>query len=180
MNPVQRLWPLKTITAVIALLLQIIVAPYIAIEPAEPNFLAIAALAVAIALPEKASFGFSFGLGIAFDVFGGGPIGAMACCLLVVNALAIFAQRRLGNDTLFMNYVVLGVGLLLVEFFYGLLLLAFGFEATLGAVLLWRVLPCTLYNVVLGLAVLPILRHFSPQNTTTTGIPTAKVGVNGL
>ena len=180
MNAVTRIWPFKAIVAVIAVLAQIVIAPFIVIGPAEPNFLAIAALAIAIALPSKASFGFSFGLGLCFDLMGGGPIGAMALTLVIVNGLLMFGVRQLGNDSLFMGYAMLFVALLVTELIYGVLLLAFGFEATFGSMLLWRVLPCTLYNCLFGLALYPLIRHFAKRFEGSGSIPTASMGVSGL
>lgn len=176
----QQFWPLRIALCVFAVLAQVLIAPYIAIGSALPNILSIAALSFAVATPMISSFGLAFGLGLAFDLLGGGPVGAMAFSLVIVNGLLMFIYRRLGNDTFFMGYLLLVVGLLLSEFIYGLLLLGFGFQASLGSVLVWKVLPNTLYNALLGLGVFWLVNHFVQKMSSSSSIPTASVGVGGL
>ena len=66
--------------AVVAVLLQVVVAPNIALFGAMPNFVVAYALLVAIVRPMAAGPVMPFVLGLVFDLVSGGPVGAMPSC----------------------------------------------------------------------------------------------------
>ena len=148
------------IEAVIMLLLQIAIAPGLSIGHATPNLLLVYALASALVIPRPASLVLSFLLGLAFDLLGGGPLGTMALVLLVMCAFVSWAYVRFDNDSLFIPLVLLVFGVLFSELFYGILIVLCGYPATIGEALLYRSLPCALYNIALALAVFFLLRFF--------------------
>ena len=76
------------IGAVLAVLLQIIVAPAIALFAAVPNFIVVFCVVRAVACPDHAGLLLPFILGLVFDLVGGGPVGAMALVLVLVTFLA--------------------------------------------------------------------------------------------
>ena len=88
--------------AVVAVLLQVVVAPNIALFGAMPNFVVAYALLVAIVRPMAAGPVMPFVLGLVFDLVSGGPVGAMAFLLVLMTFLAARAFAVLDNDTLFM------------------------------------------------------------------------------
>ena len=86
--------------AVVALLLQIVVAPNIALFSAQPNFLLAYVLVVAIARPLDAGSVLPFALGLVCDLLGSGPVGGYAFLFVIVSFIASRAFSVLGNDTL--------------------------------------------------------------------------------
>ena len=137
--------------AVVAVLLQVVVAPNIALFGAMPNFVVAYALLVAIVRPMAAGPVMPFVLGLVFDLVSGGPVGAMAFLLVLMTFLAARAFAVLDNDTLFMPLAIFVACALLAAF-----LLALGFDASALDVFLYRALPCALYDCVIGLVLYPL------------------------
>lgn len=158
--------------AVVAVLMQIVVAPNIALFSAMPNFIMVYALLVAIVRPGIAGPLLPFLLGLSFDLFSGGPVGAMAFLLVLVTFLASRAFVVLDNDTLFMPLVIFILSALAIEMLYGGFLLALGYNAGALDAFLYRGLPCTLYDCVVGLILYPlaarILSVAAPAQPGTT------------
>lgn len=141
--------------AVVAVLLQVVVAPNIALFGVMPNFVVAYALLVAIVRPATAGPVMPFVLGLVFDLVSGGPVGAMAFLLVLMTFLAARAFAVLDNDTLFMPLVIFVAATVLVEALYAAFLLALGFDASALDVL-YRALPCALYDCVIGLVLYPL------------------------
>ncbi|MCI8468306.1 MAG: rod shape-determining protein MreD [Eggerthellaceae bacterium] len=148
------------IGALIALVLQLAASPALAVGPAQPNFLAAYCVAVAVARPRSCGPVLPFVLGLAYDLAGGGPVGAMAFVLVLVTFVASRAMEALNNDTLFMPLAILVASLLSVELLYGALCLACGAGGSLADALAYRALPCALYDCVAGLVAYPLAARF--------------------
>ena len=146
--------------AVLAALLQVVLAPYIGLFGVVPNVMIAYALAVAVAQPQSYGCVMPFVLGLFFDLFTGGPVGAMALSLMVFSVLAARIFDTLNNDTVFMPLLVMGVGILLVELSYALCLLLFGYPAGLFEAIAYRVFPCFVYDLVIGFVLYPLARRF--------------------
>ena len=157
--------------ALVALLLQLVVAPYIAVFSAVPNFLV--AFAVLLAVVKPASFGslLPFLLGLAFDLVGGGPVGAMAFSLTLFTYLLARYSVHVGNDSLFMTLAFIALGVLAVDLCYGIFLLLSGYNANLFEVLAYRIAPCFVYDLIIALLFYPLVRRFvQPTAVTRTDI----------
>ncbi len=166
------------IGAAIACIAQIIIAPNIAIFSAMPNFILAYVLVVAIVRPRPSVYVLAFVLGLVYDLIGYGPVGLMAFLLV----LAAFATSRafvvLNNDTLFMPITIFVVAAFAVELLYGVFMLGFGVAASPVEALVYRALPCALYDCVFGLIFYPIaLRILAPAGLGTK-VPSRKVSVH--
>lgn len=158
--------------AVVALLLQIVVAPNIALFSAQPNFLLAYVLVVAIARPLDAGSVLPFALGLVCDLLGSGPVGGYAFLFVIVSFIASRAFSVLDNDTLFMPLVILVVSTLVVELFYAVFLMGTGFSAGPLDVFLYRALPCALYDCVVALVMFPLaLRFLASRDPQQPGKP---------
>ena len=142
--------------AVIAVLLQIVVAPNIALFGAMPIFVVAYALLVAIVRPATAGPVMPFVLGLVFDLLSGRPVGAMAFLLVLMTFLAARAFSVLDNDTLFMPVTIFVVATFAAEMLYGALLIGLGLSASPVDAFLYRALPCALYDCVIGLVLYPL------------------------
>lgn len=168
----QRETNIAIIGAIIAILLQVIVAPNIAIFSAVPNFLVVYTLVVAMLMPGNAALVIAFALGLMSDLLGYGPVGALPFLLVIASFIAARAYEVFSNDTLFVPLAILLILTLLVEFFYAAFVLSM--STSIGPIdaFLYRALPCTLYDCVLGLLLYPILSHFLVAQHATMGSST--------
>ena len=145
--------------AVAAVALQLFAAPYLSIAAAVPNFLVAYAMAIAIARAGLSGCLLPFLLGLMFDFVGGGPVGAMALVLMIASVAAARGFQAVDNDSLFMALVPLAIGVLVVELAYTALLLAFGYQGSLADMLIYRALPCFLYDFAIGCAVYLVVKR---------------------
>ena len=155
--------------SVAALMLQLFLAPYIALFGIVPNFLI--AFVMATAILRSSSFGpvMPFVLGLAYDFMSGAPLGAMALSLMVASVVASRCFVQFNNDSLFMAIAFMAVGVILVEVLYGFVLIGTGYQASLSGAFLFRMLPCFLYDFALSLVLYCILRRFAkPSGVTRT------------
>lgn len=157
---------------VVAVLLQIVLAPNITLFSAMPNFIVAYALLVAIVRPAEAGPVLPFVLGLVFDLLSGGPVGATAFLLVLFSLLASRAFIVLDNDTLFMPLVVFAAAAVLIELLYGGFLLATGFDVSVIDAFLYRALPCALYDCVVGLVMYPLIaRLLAPSAPSPLATP---------
>lgn len=159
--------------AIVAFLLQVAVAPSIAVAGAQPNIALAYVLVVAIVRPDEAGNVMPFVLGLACDLAGNGPVGAEAFLFTLASFVAARAFMVLDNDTLFMPLAIFSVGTLAVELLYGILLMVLGLQVSLVDAFMYRMLPCTLYTIVVGLVLYPILMKLlrTGQMARGAGIP---------
>ena len=145
--------------ALIAVLLQLIVAPHIAVLAVQPNILLAYTLVVAIVRPLDAGPVLPFFLGLIYDLLGTGPVGGMALLFVLASFAASRAFSILDNDTLFMPLTILVVATLVVEMLYGALMVGLGLSQSALDALVYRALPCSLYDCAIGLVLYPIFAH---------------------
>lgn len=142
--------------AVVAVVLQVAVAPNIALFSAQPNVLLAYVLVVAIVRPHDAGPVLPFVLGLVYDLLGTGPVGGMAFLFVLASFLASRAFAVLDNDTVFMPLTILVAATFVVEMLYGALLMALGLGVNPLDAFLYRALPCSLYDCVVGLVLYPL------------------------
>ena len=92
--------------AIAAFVLQIALAPAVALFSAQPNFLLAYALVVAIVIPTEAGPVLPFVMGLLYDLTGTGPVGGMALLLVIACFLASRVFSLMDNDTLFMPLAI--------------------------------------------------------------------------
>lgn len=155
------------IGSIVAVLLQIFLAPHIAIGYGIPNFPVVLCIVVAIMNPRYYNCLLPFAMGLAFDVVSGGPLGAMAFSLTAFSEAAAWFYERMNNDTLFIAIINLALGLLLIEICYGVFLLLFGYGSNPIEAFAFRVLPCFLYDLVLAVILYLIINRFFKEDVTS-------------
>lgn len=148
--------------AVLALgfVLQVAVAPYLAIGDIVPNFLLL--VVVTLALVEGAGWGAATGFvaGLMFDLIGTGPVGPMALVLSVVGYATGALQANMFAEGWLLPLTVLGAASLTVELAYWLILALLGLTSGFWHAFVTVMLPEALYNVALGLLIYPVLARF--------------------
>ena len=152
---------LPTIAAlVLGFVLQVAVAPYLAIGGVVPNFLLL--VVVTLALVEGPTWGCvsGFAAGLLFDLIGSGPVGPMALVLATVGYAAGALQANLFAEGWLQPLTVLGVASLTAGLAYGLILALLGQAEGVWQTFWTVMLPEALYNVALGLLTYPVLARF--------------------
>ena len=144
--------------AIVAFVLQIALAPAVALFSAQPNFLLAYALVVAIVIPTEA-----------------GPVGGMALLLVIACFLASRVFSLVDNDTLFMPLAIFTACALLAELCYGMLLMACGLAANPLEALFTRALPCALYDCAVGLVVYFVMARLLAGGAQDRGLRTPKL-----
>lgn len=158
--------------AVIAFVLQIVVAPNITLFFAQPNFLLVYVVVVALARAQSCGVVLPFVLGLLSDLVGGGPVGASALLFVIASFAVSRLYFALNNDTLFIPLFLVVVSVLLVEVFYGVLLIACGLAVNPLEALVYRALPCALYDCVFSLIIYPLaMRFLAPRQPQQPGAP---------
>ena len=151
--------------AVAALLLQIVLAPNIAVFSAMPNFLVVYVLVVAMVRPGTSLYVLAFVLGLLSDLLGYGPVGATPFLLILASAVVSRAFAVL--NTVFVPLALFMAADFVVEFLYSAFLIGLGLADSAVDTLIYRALPCALYSTVVGLVAYPLARHFMGSETIT-------------
>ena len=153
----------RVIGAIIAVVLQIALAPNIALFGVVPNFIMAYVLIVSIVCPDQSGPVFAFVLGLLFDLLGTGPVGAMAFLLTGVSFLAKRIFMLVNNDTLFMPLLLAAISTLVIELLYAAFMMAFGAGVSALDAFVFRALPGTVYNFLAALIFYPIVVRFLAQ-----------------
>lgn len=155
------------ICSVVVVLLQILIAPHVAIGSAIPNFIVVLCVVVAVMNSRNFNCLLPFVLGLIYDIISGGPIGAMAFCLTALSVATAWFHDRIDNDTVFMGLLNLCVGIFLVELAYGIFLLIFGYRMDPVDGFVFRVVPCFVYDLVLAVIVYLVVNRFFKRDETS-------------
>jgi len=157
------------IAIVLAVILQIVLAPAMTIGSATPNFIAVYVLCATLRGASARPVLLAFVMGLIFDLIGSGPVGAMAFCLIIAAALASVGFRNMSNDSWVSAMIVIVVSCLLIELLYGIIMLLTGVGDGFGSALIHRILPCTLYDAVIAAFAYPVIsRLVAPRGSKKT------------
>lgn len=151
------------ISAIVVLLLQLFLAPIISINAVVPNFFLAYTIVVVVVRPDKMHIGFAFLMGLLFDLICSGPVGAMAFVMVVFSFIISKILLRLENANFVVMLLIIALSVFFVELFYGVVQVSFLLDASFVDVLFYRVLPCSLYDIILAFLMFPIMiRLISP------------------
>lgn len=148
---------MKAAGALIALVLQVALAPNIALFGSFPCIPLVYVMALGVVDPANAGVALPFLTGLACDLLGSGPVGALAFLFLLAHVATARVFLVLENDALFMPFAIMFAGMLAVETLYGLLLVALGLPVSPASAFLHRAAPCALYDCVAAVIVYPLL-----------------------
>lgn len=165
---------LLVVGAAAALLLQIVLAPNIAIMGAMPNFVLVYVGIAAMLRQTDFLVGMAFAAGLVYDFAGTSMIGVMAALLTVAAFVASRAGAFFNSDTLTISLALSMATSLLVEVLYALFYVMTAGIPLFDA-LLMRALPCALYDCAMAIIIFPLLSylfsaaapsHTAPQSST--------------
>jgi len=160
---------LPTIVALVAaIVLQVAVAPNIAIGGAVPNFMLLVVVTLALTQGPAAGATSGFVAGLAFDLLGVGPIGPAALVLTVVGYLAGSLSANMFAEGWRLPATVVLIASLMAELSYGVVLAILGAGEPFWSTLISVMLPTAFYNGVLALLAYPFLARLLRQDRQMT------------
>ena len=163
------------VAAVLAFLLQIVVAPSIMLGNAMPNFVVVFVFLCAILRFQTFGCVMPFAMGLLFDFVAGSVVGAMAFALTLFSVIAARVFFALNNDTLFIPFAIMGLGFILVEATYGIILLSVGYQAGFLEAFVFEALPCALYDCAIAVLLYPIAARFFKSGMPNSPIMTTQL-----
>jgi len=149
----------------IAVILQIALAPNIAIATVVPNLIMIAVAVAALSSNATRSAVYGFILGFCYDLFSQGPIGVMALILTVMGYALSTLNKGSFESNWVIEFMVVLVALLLGEVVHGVVLAVIGYDSDFLFSLVFRSLPGALFEMVIAVIVLAV-RYFYSQRST--------------
>jgi rod shape-determining protein MreD len=149
--------------SLLTFILQVTVAPNIAILDVVPNFILGFVVLNAMFSNTIRSSTTGFVLGLLFDLTTQAPLGAMSFVLAIVGYGVSSLNKELFSGRWQVQAFFLLGAAFFGELFYGVLLSVLGYDPDFLLSLGMRVLPGALYDAVFGLIVFPLMQRFSTQ-----------------
>lgn len=162
-----RLLPMAG-TLLVAMVLQVAIAPHFAIGGIVPNPLLLLSIAVALLEGPRAGMISGFAAGFAFDLLGSGPIGPTALVLCIVGYVTGSLQANMFAEGWKLPVTVVFIASLVAEVTYALVLAVLGTDIQFFAKFTSVILPSAVYNGLLSLMVFPVLARFLRQDDRVT------------
>ena len=158
----KRSWP-KIIALLLAAILQVSIAPHLAIGVVVPNLLLLVVVTLALTEGPNAGCVVGFFAGLLLDLLGAGPIGLWALVLCMVGYLAGLMEANLFAEGWLLPVTVVLLAGLSAEVAYGIMLGVVGVGIDFWSAFVKTMLPGSLYNTVLAILVFPWLARVLRQ-----------------
>jgi len=153
---VNRFLP-TAIALVAAAVLQVALAPYLAIFGIVPNVLFLVVVTLALVEGPVAGCAAGFAAGLLFDLLGTQPVGPYALVLCVIGYSAGLLEANMFAEGWLLPVSVVAIASLATELSYGIIVAVLDVGTSFWQ-LLWKVmLPTSLYTTVLAVLVYPWL-----------------------
>jgi rod shape-determining protein MreD len=152
----------------IAAVLQVALAPHLAIGGAVPNFMLLVVIASALVEGPRVGAVTGFSAGLLFDLLGTGPIGPMALVLCLVGFAAGSLQENMFAEGWRLPVTVVFLASLVTEIAYWMVLAVAGEASAFWTTFTHVMLPSALYNGVLALLLFPWLARFLRRDRAMT------------
>jgi rod shape-determining protein MreD len=145
--------------SLLTFILQVTVAPNIAILDVVPNFILGFVILNAMFSNTIRSSLTGFILGLLFDLTTQGPLGALSFVLAIVGYSVSSLNKELFSGSWQVQAFFLLGAAFFGELFYAVLLSVIGYDSDFLLSLGMRVLPGTLYDALFGLIVFPLMQR---------------------
>ena len=152
---------LPTVIALVAAaLLQVAVAPHLAIGGVVPNLLLLVVVTLALVEGPQAGASAGFAAGLVYDLLGSGPIGPAALVLVVIGHLAGLVHSNMFAEGWRLPVTVVFLASLVAELAYAGVLAVLGTGSPFWSSFTNVILPAAVYNGTLALLIYPVLARF--------------------
>lgn len=143
-----------------ALVLQVAVAPHLAIGSVVPNVFLLVVITLAFIEGRSAGAAAGFAAGLLFDLLGTGPVGAAALVFAVTGYIAGSLSEHMFAEGWLMPLTVVFAASLSAEIAYAGVLGVLGVGSPFWGTVAGVVLPAAVYNGALALLLYPWLARF--------------------
>lgn len=152
----------------VAAVLQVAVAPNIAIGGAVPNFMLLVVITLAFTEGPTAGASAGFAAGLVFDLLSAGPIGPAALVMTVIGYLAGSLSANMFAEGWRLPTTVVLIASISAELAYGGVLAVLGAGEPFWSTFVAVMLPTAVYNGVLALLAFPFLARLLRQERQVT------------
>ena len=157
---------------VVAFFLQLVIAPYIAIGHAMPNFVVAVVLAGSVAGRNLPNVVVGFFAGMLYAFVCGGPVGALAAVLIVCAVLGELGVGALQTDGVLMPIVLLLATAFLAYTAMAFVNAAAGLSTSLADSFVYIALPCTLYTWIASIVAFIAMRAVTKEQAPIVNLDT--------
>jgi rod shape-determining protein MreD len=165
MGPKETNISFTLIGSLISFLLQVMIAPNIAILGVVPNFILGFVVLNAILNTKIRSSLTGFILGLLYDFIAQGPLGIMSFVLAILGYGVSSVNKELLSGSWAIKAFLLLVAAFFGELLHAALLSIVGYDTDFLATFVMRTLPGTIYDGVFGLIVFPLMYRFDLTRT---------------
>ena len=152
---------------ILAILMQIVLAPSITLLFATPNFMLVFCVIMAISIHSNVCIVAGFVLGLCYNLIGTGHLGLMAVCLLLISFVLVAVVSVIEGNHPIVAIPTMLISFVLVEMLYALLCIITGTHMSFFDACVYSALPNVLYDMVVALVLYPVLSHlFAPGAQT--------------
>jgi len=142
------------VSILVAIILQLAVAPAITIFGVVPNFILVVAVITAMRNGPVRSTAIGFFLGLVFDLCSLGPFGAMTLVLTILT-YAVSSLNMAGfTGSILIDMILMVAAIALGEFLVSVIYAVTGANPEFLLSLVQRVLPAIVYNIIIGCVLL--------------------------
>lgn len=152
----------------VAAILQVAVAPNIAMGGAVPNFMLLVVVTLALTQGPTAGASAGFAAGLVFDLLSVGPVGPAALVMTVIGYLAGSLSANMFAEGWRLPTTVVLVASISAELAYGAVLAVLGAGEPFWSTFVAVMLPTAVYNGVLALLAYPFLARLLRQERQMT------------
>lgn len=152
----------------VAAILQVAVAPNIAIGGAVPNFMLLVVVTLALTQGPTAGASAGFAAGLVFDLLSVGPIGPAALVMTIIGYLAGSLSANMFAEGWRLPTTVVLIASISAELAYGAVLAILGAGEPFWSTFVAVMLPTAVYNGVLALLAYPFLARLLRQERQMT------------
>ncbi|MDR1358910.1 MAG: rod shape-determining protein MreD [Coriobacteriales bacterium] len=144
------------VSAVIALVLQLVLAPVITLFGVVPNFVLVVVIITAMHNGPVRSLVMGFALGLVLDFCSLGPLGALALVLTILAYAVSSLNKGVFTGGIVVDMIILLAALIAGEFLISVIYAIVGANPEFLLSLVQRVLPAIAYDAIIGLILMLI------------------------
>ena len=158
------------IGSAIGFVLQVMIAPSIAILGVVPNFILGFVVLNAILNNKMRSSLVGFILGLFYDIVSQGPLGIMSFALAIIGYSVSSVNKELFSGSWTIKVFLLLFAAFFVELLHAALLSIMGYDPDFLTSFVMRTLPGSIYDAVFGLIVFPLMYRFDQRRMKESDI----------
>lgn len=156
-----RSYIVPAIVIVIAIALQLVIAPLLSFSSVVPNFLIPLAIVASIVRSSDSAYAYAFVLGLISDFMAQTPVGLSPFLLLIASFVLSRSFEVLDKTTMAMPLIATVVSIAVFEVLFAIGLLIMGYPASLIDLILYRIVPLVFFNSIIGVVYYLVMSKFS-------------------